>query len=218
MAKEKNYSVILFVLSLFLTLIIAFFVFLLTYKPNNTAVGTDAPYAYAPATVLFCDTDNNNAYILCLNFNNGEITVERLYIDVSVYRYGGKSELLKNAQKLKPDVTRVIAVTETQLCALIDYFGGYPTYVSEHLSQVCGGISKGQQNIVGVSAINIFKKEKHNRLMALNIVEWLSNKWCCGMREKYVFFKLLNLSDTDISYTDYYKRADMFKNFVDKAE
>lgn len=217
MSKTKNTFVVLFVLSLILTFIAAGLLFLFTYRPDDIAAGTPVADTENDVTILFCDTDNNNCYTFCLDFNKGEVRTKKLYMDTDFYAYGGKSELLARAKELNGKISRVIAVTETQLCALIDYLGGYPVFVTEHLAKVCGGISEGKQRIVGISAVNIYRYENNNRETALKLSEWLAYGWCGALSDKYAFFKLLKLCDTDISYTDYYPFATFFEKFVDKG-
>lgn len=215
LAKSKSTFLLLFLLSFFSTLIIAFVVFLLTFKADNTAVGANIPDVTTTKTVLLCDIDNNNSYTVTVDFKNAKAEVSRLYIDNSVYSYSGKSGLLKEARKKCPEIGHILALSETQFCAAVDYLGGYPVYVTPHISELCGGISQGNQKIVGVSLINIFKQEKNNRELALNAATWLCNGWCKRLSDKRTFFRLIDLSDCDISYTDYYPYIDKFKVFVD---
>lgn len=167
--------------------------------------------------VLFCETDHNVSYVLTLDFETKSHRVRRLYFDNSIYKKSGLSGMNKEAQKLGTNFHAALAVTETQLAALIDYSGGVHCTVDETLSKILDGVSVGEQELCGVAAIKLFSSERQYEPLCLQLVEEVFLKWCGILDNRRCFFKLLELSDNDLSYAGYLPLQGEFKAIKEGA-
>lgn len=164
-------------------------------------------------TYLVCLADTNTCYELQVDFHKTEAVARRLYLDTESFQKGGLSEFVKTAEKLGGEYNGAFALTETQLAAVIDYVGGVSCNVDKRISAICGGITLGYGNIAGISAIRIYAEEKENELLCLSMTEELLNKWCLILSNKRSFFRLLDLSENNLSYADYLPIAEYFDRF-----
>lgn len=216
--KRIFINIFAFFISLCLTLCIsAGGIYLFRYEIDHLLgtdmVGSISEDTLAPTNILFCDIDNNVSYQLTLDFEKGERQVKRLYFDNSVYFDSGLSTLKEEAERLGTQFDFAMAVTETQHAAIIDYVGGVELIVDKSISSMCSGLSVGNQTVPGLSAAQIFQYEQNEEVLCLGIVEDVFNKWSIILKEKASFFKLLNLSENDFSYTDYIEMQDKFDKF-----
>ena len=162
---------------------------------------------------LFCQPEWGICYELSIDFQKVETGVKRLYIDTSSYQRGGLSELVKTSETQGRSYYGCIAVTDTQMAAIIDYVGGVSCNVDKRISEICGGITLGYGDISGIAAIRIFEDEKENELLCLTMAEELLNKWCLILGNKRSFFRILDLSSNNLSYADYLPDAGYFERF-----
>lgn len=167
--------------------------------------------------VLFCEIDHNASYVLTLDFETGSHRVRKLYFNNDIYKKTGLSGMKNEAQKLGTDFHATLAVTETQLAALIDYVGGVHCTVNETLSEKLDDISTGEQVLCGISAIKLFAAEKQNEPLCLQLIEEMFLKWCAVLDNRRCFFKLLELSVNDLSYADYLPLEGEFKQFSESS-
>ena len=202
----------LFFASFFISII--GFSFLLFYLTS----GNSAPLELAGAqpdikagakNILFCDVDNNVAYEFELDLEMKEYDVRRVFIDVGVYNERGLSGVLEEAENtLDRSFSFCLVASETQHAALLDYVGSVSRDIDRRLSEICGGISEGYHNLTGIAAINLYKYESENRELCLGISEEIFIKWCKELGDEASFFKLLDLTDNNISYTDFVENKD----------
>ncbi len=184
---------------------------------NETALaGIEAQTDKGVKNILFCDVDNNVSYEFELDFEEVRYDVKRVYIDNEIYKRQGLSGLKSYAETfLQRGVLYIIVATETQHAALIDYVGGVSRDIDERLSVICNGISVGYHNLSGIAAINLYGEEASNNEMCLSITEEVFIKWCRELNDEATFFKLLDLTDNNISYVDFVhnrdKISEMFK-------
>jgi len=158
-------------------------------------------------------TDAKVCYEAYLDFHRAEAGVRRLYIDPSHYEKGGLSSLNKEAERLGNKYDGTLAFTETQLAAVIDYVGGVSCDVDKRISTICGGITVGYGNIAGIAAIRLFAEEGENELLCLTMAKELLGKWSLILSEKRSFFRLLDLSDNNLSYAQYLPVSQHFLRF-----
>ncbi len=206
-------DMVLFFISLFLSVALLsfgfFYLLLGENRSESELAGAEPETETQSKTILFCDIDNNVSYEFELDVEQELYDVKRLYIDNSIYDSQGLSGLKAFAEsEYKQQFNFIIAVTETQHAAIMDYVGGVARDIDERLSVICGGISTGYHNLSGIAAMNIYEKESENAELCLSITEEIFIKWCKGISDEAVFFKFLNLSDNNISYTDYVKLRD----------
>ncbi len=177
-------------------------------------VGDTADRSLLPSRqYLFCQPEWGICYEFTLDFQRAETGVRRLYLDTSSYEKGGLSELTRTAESTGTCYDGSLAVTDTQLASVIDYVGGVSCNVDKRISEICGGITLGYGNISGIAAIRIFENEQENELLCLTMAEELLNKWCLILDNKRSFFRLLDLSDNNLSYADYLPEAEHFQRF-----
>ena len=210
--KKKVKSILLFFTSMFLTVFIFGGGLLLlicdSIEPDEAV--DISPKESDSIRLLFCETDNNLSYEINLDFYKKRLTVKRLEFDNAIYHRKGLSGTLANARSITGDFSSVICVTETQAAALVDYSGGYPCDVGEHISSLCGDIGTGYRTLAGINVISIFKNEKNNRELALEIVETVALNWCKILSEPRNYFKLLDLTTNNLSYTNYLPVSKIF--------
>lgn len=215
--KKKNRSVLQFFTSLLLTvLILGGGSFLVATDKIPVEAGTLQSKSNI-SRLLFLETDNNLTYEIVFDFDLKKLTVKRLQFDNSIYHSVGLSGTVAKATAEHGNFTSSMAVSETQAAAIIDYVGGYPCNVGEHISSLCKGISLGYQSVSGISVIEIFKSEQSNVALCLDIIETTTLSWCEILGEPRHFFKLLNISNSDLSYTDYLPLADKFSTISNKT-
>ncbi len=193
--------------------VLYFFSGLFGIEPVKNANDTPDKTTLPKVSYLFCQPQMNVAYELIIDFHKTEAKARRLYLDTSYYEKGGLSELTKQAGKLGGEYNGTIVVTDTQLAAVIDYVGGVSCNVDKRISTLCGGVSLGYSNLAGIAAIRLFEKETENSTLCLTFAEELLNKWCLVLHNKRSFFKLLDLSDNDLSYADYLPISEYFNRF-----
>lgn len=161
---------------------------------------------------LFTVPQYNLTYELNIDFHKGTTAVKRLYVSTQSYNTGGLSGFEGSAEKeLGTEYNGCLAVTETQLAAVIDYVGGVGCNVDKRISAICGGITTGWSNLAGISAIRIFEAERENAPLCLELAEELLQKWCGSLSNKRCFFRLLDLSNHNLSYADYLPISENFK-------
>ncbi len=208
MSKGKN--ALIFTLSMLMTLIIAAFA--------AAWFATDLPeeqYTAAPVSsgetvrVLFCAYESEVSYGITLK--NGAVEgVKRLYFDSAAYLNGGLSAAKETAQKVCGEMyDEALAVTDTQLAAIIDYVGGVKINVDTALSKICT-VEKGEQVLTGIAAIRIFAQEPSYRALCLQTVEDIASLWCEKLWNSRAFFRLIDLSDCTLSYARYLPYAQYF--------
>lgn len=212
--KKKSHSILLFFTSMFLTVFIfgggVLLLFCDSIEPDEANVPPTEP---SSARILFCETDNNLSYEINLDFYKSRLTVKRLEFDSSIYHQKGLSGALRQAESINGKFTGAIFVTETQAASLVDYSGGYPCDVGEHISTLCGDIGTGFRTLGGINVISIFKSEKSNRELCLEIVETIALNWCKILEEPRNYFKLLDLTTNNLSYTNYLPVSENFTEF-----
>lgn len=164
---------------------------------------------------LICLSDVGVCYEVYIDFHREETGVRRLYLDTTHFETGGLSELTKEAERLGSKYDGTLVFTETQLAAAIDYVGGVYCDVDKRISEICGGITLGSGNIVGIAAIKIFAEEQGNELLCLTMTKELLGKWCLILSERRSFFRLLDLSDNNLSFADYLPDSEYFSRFKD---
>ncbi len=179
---------------------------------NDYATKTVLPKLH----LLFVVPEFELSYGLDIDFEKQTTTVQRLYVDTNAYSRGGLSEMVARAEDtLSTEFTGAIAVSDTQLAAIIDYVGGVGCNVDKRISSICGGASIGWSNLHGVAAIRLFEAERENEALCLTFAEELLEKWCKTLHNKRSFFRLLDLSDHNLSYTDYLPLVEHFEKFKD---
>lgn len=209
MSKDKN--ALIFTLSMLMTLVIAAFA--------AAWLATDLPeeqYAAAPVSsseavrVLLCAYESKASYAITVK--NGAVEgVKRLYFDSAAYLNGGLSAAKETAQTVCGEMyDEAIAVTDTQLAAIIDYVGGIDVNVDTALSKICT-VEKGEQVLTGIAAIRIFTQEQSYRALCLQIIEETANRWCEKLWNSRAFFRLIDLSDCTLSYARYLPYARYFE-------
>lgn len=212
--KEKSHGILLFFTSMFLTIFIfgggILLLFCDSIEPDAANV---APEESNIARILFCETDNNLSYEINLDFYRNRLTVKRLEFDNSIYQQKGLSGALRQAEAINGKFTGAVFATETQAASLVDYSGGYPCEVGEHISTLCGDIGTGFRTLAGINVISIFKSEKNNRELCLEIVETITLNWCKILEEPRNYFKLLDLTTNNLSYTNYLPVSESFAEF-----
>ena len=215
--KKKANSILLFFTSMFLTIFIfgggVLLLFCDSIEPGEEVDIT--PKETETVRLLFCETDNNLSYEINLDFYKNRLSVKRLEFDNSIYHQKGLSGTLKEAEKISGSFTGAIFTTETQTAALVDYSGGYPCDVGEHISTLCGDIGTGYRTLVGINVIRILKSEKNNRELCLEIVETIAINWCKILDEPRNYFKLLDLTTNNLSYTNYLPISEKFASVSD---
>ena len=162
---------------------------------------------------LVCLSDADVCYEVYIDFHRAEAGVRRLYLDTSHFESGGLSRLTKEAERIGSKYDGALTFTETQLAAVIDYVGGVGLNVDKRISAICGGLTLGYGNVSGIAAIRIFADEKENELLCLTMAEEILNKWCLILSEKRSFFRLLDLSDNNLSYAGYLPISEYFLRF-----
>ncbi len=162
---------------------------------------------------LVCLSDSGVCYELDIDFHRVEMGVRRLYLDAEPLKTGGLSGLTKEAERLGSKYDGTLVFTETQLAAVIDYVGGVHCDVDKRISEICGGITLGSGNIAGIAAIRIFAEEQENELLCLTMTKELLGKWCLILSERRSFFRLLDLSDNNLSFADYLPDSEYFSRF-----
>ncbi len=209
---RKGKSFFLFFTSMLLTVFIlgSGLLFAFTDSVSYSEEANILPQQSANMRLLFCETDNNLSYEINIDFDLELLTVKRLEFDNSVYQSKGLSGTLAAARGLTGGFFGILIATETQAAALVDYVGGYPCLVGKHISTICGDIGTGYQTLAGVAVTKIFKNEKNNRELCLNIAKTTTENWCKILGEPRNFFKLLSLTTNNLSYTDYLPLADKF--------
>lgn len=210
--KKKVIGVLMFFTSMFLTIVI-FGGGVLMLFCDSIEAGEEvniAPKNADNVRILFCETDNNLSYEINLDFYKNRLTVKRLEFDNAIYHRKGLSGTLASAENITGKFSGAICVTETQAAALVDYSGGYPCDVGEHISSLCGDIGTGYRTLAGINVINVFKNEKNNRELALEIVETVALNWCKILSEPRNYFKLLDLTTNNLSYTNYLPVSENF--------
>ena len=215
-AKHAIKSALTFSLSLILTVgvIGGVIIYFFPTSDKSTTVTTSTPEKARDIKILLTEVENDINYGITVSFTNKSVKVTRLYFKNSPYKSGGIPAILKTARESFGECEKAICVTNTQLAALIDYVGGVLVDVDTHLSSICG-IDTGYQSVAGVAATKIFEVEKHNTALCLKMVENLCSSWCKLLNNKRDFFKLLELSNNNISYTDYLPIQSNFKIFLE---
>ena len=212
--KKKSHSILLFFTSMFLTIFIfgggVLLLFCDSIEPEAVNI---APTENQNIRLLFCETDNNLSYEINLDFDKNILNVKRLEFDNSIYHQKGLSGAQKRAESITGNFSGAIFVTETQAASLVDYSGGYPCDVGEHVSSLCGDIGLGYRTLAGINVISIFKSEKNNRELCLEIVEAVTLNWCKILDEPRNYFKLLDLTTNNLSYTNYLPISQNFTAF-----
>ncbi len=212
-------DILLFSVSLFTTVTVAgggmlyFFSGLFGIEPVRNVNDEAGKDTLPRLGYLLCLSDTDTCYELYVDFHKTEATVRRLYLDTSCLKKGGLSELTKEAEKLGNKYNGTIVLSETQLAAVIDYVGGVSCNVDKRISSICGGITLGYGNIAGIAAIRIYEEERGNELLCLTMTEELLNKWCLIFSNKRSFFRLLDLSENNLSYADYLPHMEYFERF-----
>ncbi len=212
MLKGKN--AVIFTLSMLLTLVAAAIaaIFCFTTLPEEQLEAAAAPAEKQTEVILACDTDNNVSYAVTINFNNSSATVKRLFYDNSEYKINGLSGMKKAAEKqCNERFDEAVAFTETQLAAFIDYCGGVEVEINNALSDLCQ-VDEGKQKLGGITAVKIFENEHSYRELCLFIVENTAYKWCSLLGNKRSFFKLIDISDSTLSYARYLPYQQLFKD------
>lgn len=210
---------LVFLLSLFSTVAIFgggmlyFFSGLFGIEPIKNTNETTPRDTLPRVGYLLCVPDYELCYELYIDFHRVEASVSRLYIDASHFEKGGLSGILQEAKSLGFQYDGALAVTDTQLAAIIDYVGGVSCDVDKRISAICGGITLGYGNISGVAAIKLYEAEAGNEMLCLTMTEELLNKWCLILSNKRSFFRLLDLSVNNLSYADYLPIAEYFEKF-----
>ena len=215
-AKRTIKNTLTFSLSLILTvgIIGGVIIYFFPTSDKTTNVATTKHETARDIKILLCEVENDINYGITVSFEKGDIKVSRLYFKDSPYKWGGVTAMLKSARESFGECEKAACITTTQLAALIDYVGGVGIDIVSNLSRICG-IDTGYQQVTGVAAIKIFEVEKHNTALCLKIIEDLSRSWCKILSDKRDFFKLLELSDNNISYTDYLPIQSNFEKFKD---
>lgn len=203
-AKRAIKNAFMFSLSLILTVIILGGAAIYFYPSNNatTPASTERTAPKKDIKILLCDIEDNINWGITISFEEKKVSVLRLYFKENPYKTGGIPDMLKSARESFGECKKALCVTQTQLAAIIDYVGGVSIDVDSNISSICG-IDAGYQVITGVCAIKILAYEKHNTALFLNIIEDVAGEWCKIINNKRNFFKLLNLTNNNISYTDY---------------
>lgn len=185
-----------------------------------TALPSRQPVAAKPAdsrvNVLVCFIDFDAVY--ALNITDGSCTaVKKLYCDCSAYSSGGLSGMKSAAESFCSEkFDQALCVTETQLAAIIDYAGGVLVKADSALSEICG-IKIGTQTLAGITAVQIFEYEPSYRTLCLDIVTQTAENWCRLLWNKRSFFKLLDLSESTLSYAKYLPYSEKFKKYADNG-
>lgn len=212
--KRAIKNALTFSLSLILTvgIIGGVIIYLLPTSDKSTAVTTKETGLARDVKILLCEVENDINYGLTISFEKKQVKVKRLYFKNTPNTSGGIPAIIKSARESFGECEKALIITTTQLAALIDYVGGVPIDVDSSLGSICG-IDSGYQQVAGVAAIKIFEVEKHNTALCLNIIEDLCLSWCKILSNKRDFFKLLDLTNNNISYTDYLPLQNNFKKF-----
>ena len=211
---RKGKSIFLFFTSMLLTVFILGSGLLFAFTdsmPYDEEVNI-FPKQNSPTRLLFCEIDNNLSYEINIDFELSLLTVKRLEFDNSVYESRGLSGTLAAARAITGGFSGILIATETQAAALIDYVGGYPCLVGEHISSLCGDIGTGYKTLTGVAVSKIFKNEQNNRELCLDIAKTTTENWCKILSEPRNYFKLLSLTTNNLSYTNYLPIADKFSS------
>lgn len=200
----KIRNVFFFLTSLILTLAVGTVAisYLVPQKSATAVVATYKPDKNV--RILFSDIDGGANYEIETDFIKKEVKTKSLNFDNGVYNKSGLSALIKEAGKNFQKFDKTIAVTSTRFAALIDKIGGTPLDVDTYHAEKYG-TGNGYGMLNGITAVKFFADEEENRVDCLRMMQNIASNWYKILKDKENFFALLNLSDSDLSYTDYLK-------------